>query len=60
MLFPTSFAFDFPRLLPPNAKMIGPLLPEPALFPFKGDAELSTFVAEVRSIGKHISCQMLV
>ena len=51
MLFPTSFAFDFPRLLPPNAKMIGPLLPEPALFPFKGDAELSTFVAEVRSIG---------
>jgi hypothetical protein len=27
--------------------MIGPLLPEPAIFPFKGDAELSTFVAGV-------------
>eukprot|EP00045_Choanoeca_perplexa_P013960 m.160932 g.160932 ORF g.160932 m.160932 type:complete len:506 (-) comp16513_c0_seq4:1593-3110(-) len=46
VLFPTSFAFDFPRLLPPNAKMIGPLLPEPAVFPFKGDPELSGFVAK--------------
>eukprot|EP00730_Choanoeca_flexa_P005338 TRINITY_DN11927_c0_g3_i9.p1 TRINITY_DN11927_c0_g3~~TRINITY_DN11927_c0_g3_i9.p1 ORF type:complete len:510 (+),score=121.50 TRINITY_DN11927_c0_g3_i9:64-1593(+) len=46
ILFPTSFAFDFPRLLPPNAKMIGPILPESAKFPFAKDAELSTAVAK--------------
>ncbi|EDQ88647.1 uncharacterized protein MONBRDRAFT_37473 [Monosiga brevicollis MX1] len=49
VLFPTSPAFDFPRQLPPNCKMIGPILPEPAAFPFAQDPKLSDIVANAKN-----------
>ena len=29
-LFNVDFALEFPRKLPPNVKLVGPLMPEPA------------------------------
>lgn len=42
MLYPTTFEFNFPRLVPPNAKLVGPMLPE-APKPIV-DRELASFI----------------
>lgn len=41
-MYPTSFNFHYPRVLPPNAKAVGPILPEPAQ-PIT-DSELTKFL----------------
>lgn len=46
-MFQTDFAFEFPRLIPPNVKLVGPILPEPATFPLEQDEELSNIIAQV-------------
>lgn len=38
-LFNVDFALEFPRKLPPNVKLIGPLMPEPAK-PLPADLEV--------------------
>lgn len=40
-LFNVDFALEFPRKLPPNVKLVGPLMPEPAK-PLPADLEVST------------------
>lgn len=47
MLYPATFAFQYPRLLPPNAKLIGPVLPEPAK-PI-ADPELKAFIDKAKN-----------
>lgn len=43
-LFNVDFALEFPRKLPPNVKLVGPLMPEPAQ-PLPADLEVISEIA---------------
>ena len=47
-LFNTDFALEWPRALPPNVKLVGPLMPEPAK-PLPPDLQACTHGSVFRS-----------